>query len=371
MHGDTVIVVQPTVAMKSSSKVAAFDFDGTLAVTKSGKAFAQSGHDWKLIYSRSIMEAKLKGLHDDGYKIVIFSNQKGVSTGKQTAEEFYTRVSSFCESFDFPIITFAATHGDVLRKPSPCMWAVQEDSYNEGVKVDRSQSFYVGDAAGRQAGWAPKRKKDFSCSDRKFALNSGVQFYTPEEYFLDEPTADFVLGGFDPSSISLHSDSSTNIIPSTVVEAVILVGYPGSGKTTLFETNLKDHGYIHVNQDTLKTVAKCKKTCKDALEAGSSVVIDGTNSSSQKRQDWVSFALQCGAKQVRCVHVDIERGLAEHLNVLREKKGGRAHVPAVAFHTYAKYFTPPTTDEGFSEVVTVGFNPNFNEEEIALFLELN
>jgi Polynucleotide kinase 3 phosphatase len=37
---------------------------------------------------------------------------------------------------------------------------------------DKSTSFYVGDAAGRA--------DDFASTDRKFALNVGVQFYTPE-----------------------------------------------------------------------------------------------------------------------------------------------------------------------------------------------
>jgi histidinol phosphatase-like enzyme len=37
---------------------------------------------------------------------------------------------------------------------------------------DKSTSYYVGDAAGRA--------NDFASTDRKFALNVGVQFYTPE-----------------------------------------------------------------------------------------------------------------------------------------------------------------------------------------------
>jgi bifunctional polynucleotide phosphatase/kinase len=37
---------------------------------------------------------------------------------------------------------------------------------------DKNTSFFVGDAAGRA--------DDFASTDRKFALNVGVQFYTPE-----------------------------------------------------------------------------------------------------------------------------------------------------------------------------------------------
>ena len=37
---------------------------------------------------------------------------------------------------------------------------------NDDIEVDVDESIYVGDAAGRPAGWAPGKKKDFSISDR-------------------------------------------------------------------------------------------------------------------------------------------------------------------------------------------------------------
>ena len=57
-----------------------------------------------------------------------------------------------------------------------------------GPAPDPSQSFFVGDAAGRPKTGKGKsaRKKDFGASDYKFACNvgSGMRFYTPEELFL-------------------------------------------------------------------------------------------------------------------------------------------------------------------------------------------
>ena len=43
------------------------------------------------------------------------------------------------------------------------------------VPADKGKSFYCGDAAGRVEGWKPKAKKDFSDSDRKFAMNVGIK----------------------------------------------------------------------------------------------------------------------------------------------------------------------------------------------------
>ena len=63
------------------------------------------------------------------------------------------------------------------------MWKYFADVLNAGKKINLSESFYVGDAAGRVNG----KKKDFSDSDlynliisSKYAMNIGIPFKTPE-----------------------------------------------------------------------------------------------------------------------------------------------------------------------------------------------
>lgn len=51
--------------------------------------------------------------------------------------------------------------------PHPPFCANTDDDY-----TDKDRSFFVGDAAGR--------KGDFAGTDRKWALNVGIKFYTPE-----------------------------------------------------------------------------------------------------------------------------------------------------------------------------------------------
>jgi len=53
------------------------------------------------------------------------------------------------------------------------MWDYIVDEMSDGTKVNVSKSLYVGDAAGRPAGWAKGKRKDFASSDRLFALNIG------------------------------------------------------------------------------------------------------------------------------------------------------------------------------------------------------
>jgi bifunctional polynucleotide phosphatase/kinase len=116
----------------------------------------------------------------------------------------------------------AAMKKDANRKPATGMWELLQKSINgkigtsfgcpwwfvkySAIKIDPytdlSESFYIGDAAGRAEGWKPKAKKDHSCGDRKFADNIGIRFQTPEEYFFNEPPIKFSWGGFDPKKMT-------------------------------------------------------------------------------------------------------------------------------------------------------------------------
>lgn len=53
------------------------------------------------------------------------------------------------------------------------MWDMLVKEKNDGVEIDVDKSFYVGDAAGREKNWAPKKNKDHSAADRLFAMNIG------------------------------------------------------------------------------------------------------------------------------------------------------------------------------------------------------
>lgn len=67
-------------------KIAGFDMDGTLIVTKSGKRFAKDAEDWKWFDAKRVPE-KLAQLVEDGFELVLFSNQNGIDKGNVTAKE--------------------------------------------------------------------------------------------------------------------------------------------------------------------------------------------------------------------------------------------------------------------------------------------
>ena len=125
--------------------------------------------------------------------------------------------------------------------------------------------------------------QDFSCSDRKFAHNVGMNFATPEAFFDGEAEADFSWQSIDPSGLPTSGTPCSGNITSSKQEMILFVGYPGAGKTTFAKTYLVPAGYEWVNRDTLKTAAKCKAAVRAALAAGKSVVVDNTSPTASAR----------------------------------------------------------------------------------------
>lgn len=150
-EGDNFLVFQygPIV---HSTKIASFDLDNTIIETLSGKKFATGSTDWKLMNK---VVTKLTHLSNDGYKIVIFTNQLGINRGKPTKTEFKHKMESIAIKLRIPLLVMAAIMKDLYRKPCMGMWNHFLKEENGLVKVDKNTSFYVGDAAGREDKWIP------------------------------------------------------------------------------------------------------------------------------------------------------------------------------------------------------------------------
>eukprot|EP00063_Salmo_salar_P043064 XP_014017899.1 PREDICTED: bifunctional polynucleotide phosphatase/kinase-like [Salmo salar] len=205
---------------------------------------------------------------------------------------------------------FVASDSGIYRKPAMGMW----EHLCEKIRA----SLYVGDAAGRPVNWAPgKKRNDFSCSDRLFALNLELQFQTPEEFFLGWKSAPFSLPPFDPrkrdSNARLYDPPSASIT-STKHEVIIAVGFPVSGKSTFFHTHIIPKGYV--NRDTLGSWQSCVSVCERALMEGRSVVVDNTNPDPESRKRYVAVS-QCLGVSCRCINFSASLEQAKH-NRFRE-----------------------------------------------------
>ena len=380
-----------------STKIAGFDIDDTIIKTKSGKTFATNDlTDWQLWSSPNVKNT-VNDLVSDGYRIVFFTNQEGISKGKVDKKKWKQKVINIIDELGLAnqvtVLASLSKKENDYRKPHIGMWRFLSQHLSSPDAIpDAAHSMYVGDAAGR-----PKRngkKKDFSCTDYKFALNigGGIEFKTPEELFLkstelsDKASLTTSTMGFQPKvnwSKYLNEpydavDSSFNDFVSSCGESkevIVIVGSPASGKSSLTKRLIEDIAkanpegpeYVRVNQDTLKTVPKCVKVAKQALEEGKSPIIDNTNRDSKTRKSYIDVAKSLKVP-CRCIYIDIEKDESFHLNAYRGAMGNiygeRRTVPDMVIHTFYKNMVKPTKSEGFAEVTKLNFFPGpFDSEE--------
>lgn len=288
-------------------KIAAFDFDWTLVRPKSNGTFSKSVDDWQ--WMQPSIPEKLKSFYASGFCIMVFTNQ----THKYKEEQ----IRAVVKSLDIPVLV-AIAFDKVVKKPVPTMFhlAVVKD-------WDKNKSFFVGDALGRPGDW--------SDSDKKFAEAVGIAIKTPEQVFVSAE---------QPKQAKFQ-------IPSHQ-EVVVLVGYAGSGKSTIAQQfEAKQYGII--SSDELKTPAKMIKIAKAYLDAGTSIVVDATNPSKEKRASWVDLAKSRNIP-VRCVHVALSMTDAMARN---KQRPAEKAVPNIAYFTYRKRFEEPHEDEGFAELIVV------------------
>uniref|UniRef100_A0A671PQJ8 Bifunctional polynucleotide phosphatase/kinase-like n=1 Tax=Sinocyclocheilus anshuiensis TaxID=1608454 RepID=A0A671PQJ8_9TELE len=342
-----------------SSKIAGFDIDGCIITTKSGKVFPTSPDDWRILFPE--IQPRLASLLKKGYKVVFFTNQMGISRGKLRPEVFKSKVEDILQTLQLPIQVFASTAPGIYRKPVIGMW----EHLCEKISM-LSQGFLLcTDAAGRPANWAPgKKKKDFSCSDRLFALNIGLQFHTPEEYFLGWKPAQFNLPELDPVNNGHLYDPPDASLTATKQEVIVAVGFPGSGKSTFFQTHIIPQGYAYVNRDILGSWQQCVSTCERALKEGRSVAVDNTNPDPESRKRYIDVSQSAGVP-CRCFNFTASLEQAKHNNRFREMvPSAIKHVPVndMVIHSYKKKFVAPSLSEGFSEILQINFVPSFSEK---------
>jgi len=248
-------------------RIAAFDLDDTLIAPTSKNRFIRTATSWK--WWDAIVPGRLKQLHDDGFLVVIISNQgsislkdnaKSLQKDSLSLKNFKDQLTSILRQLDFPVSVYAATGNDRYRKPRTGMWEQLKQEYDlkEAGAIDMDKSFYVGDAAGREH---TDKQKDHATSDRDLAANIGVKFQTPEEFFLGLETEPY-SHPFQPKEFLESAASSqqpkTPFTKQNNQELVVFCGSPGAGKSSFYWKVLKPQGYERVNQDILKTVGEAR-----------------------------------------------------------------------------------------------------------------
>jgi len=351
-----------------SEKIAAFDIDGTLITTKSGRVFPTDIDDWKILYSE--VPGKLKDLVENGYKLVLITNQAGIAKGKLTVEQFQMKMSKVLTRLGVPCMVFASI-SDIgyYRKPRPGIWEWMELKGNRGICVDRNKSFYCGDAAGRHAGYITGKKKDFSCSDRLLASNLDIPFYTPEELFLrHKPTKQFAVP-FSPKGLPARDlYEPANFVMDFRKQSInLLVGIQGSGKSHIARSMEEDEVVVASN-DRTGSKDKTLKVAEKALSEGRNVVVDNTHVDQEARKPFIALGRKYGV-HTRCFVMTTSHDHARHNNLYREIiDTTHTRIKEPLFNQYRARYVPPALEEGFDEIVKVNCVPRFkNKEEERLY----
>jgi bifunctional polynucleotide phosphatase/kinase len=295
------------------SKMAGLDYDHTLVKPKSKTTFSKDEDDW--MWLRPDIPLKLAQLYKKGYALVIFTNQT-----KSKAFKIKQIIKVFTD-LKLPISIFIETDKE-FKKPNPNMYNIY---INKRAIVNKKASFYVGDALGRIG--------DFADSDKQFAINAGIKYISPEEMF------PFAEAPESPLLISMPDYR----------EVVLMMGYPGSGKSSFAEKAFKEHPYIIIHGDDHKTESKLKNAYKSAIKLypEKSIILDATHASKKKRHIFIEIA-QIAKIPIRLIHLTTTMEESVHRNIQRDKP-----VPKIAYYMYRKHFEKPEESEGLYEIIEV------------------
>ena len=137
-----------------------------------------------------------------------------------------------------------------------------------------------------------------------------------------------------------------------MLELIVFVGLPGSGKTTYYRAHFAAT-HAHVSKDLWPNAARRDerqvREIDAALGGGKSVVVDNTNPSRAVRAPLVALGRRHGARIVAVYfETDVRRAIMRN-----RQREGRERVPVVAIFTTKKKLVPPALDEGFDEVQVV------------------
>ena len=341
---------------KIKSKIASFDLDYTL-IKPHKSVHPKDINDWELCFD--ILKEKLNYFYKNDFSLVIFSNQSSFNNPDRQ-KIIISRIEQFLEFINLPFHVFISTRNDFCRKPNTGMW----DTLFENKEINMKESFYVGDAAGRDKN-PLTNKKDFACSDRMFAENIGLKFYTPEDIFKPVKYKQIFEMRKTWDTFKKTDDTTDKIINESLKDfnVVILLGPPASGKSSLSKS-LKD--FTHISQDLLKYKRTCLKLMNETLQNKGRVVIDNTHSNVKSREPYLEMAKKYNEK-VLCIFIDINKEQSMFLNNFRCKLTKKIKLPDVVVHTFFKKFEPPLKKEGIEQIIKKGFTPDFNKYNETLF----
>jgi len=135
------------------------------------------------------------------------------------------------------------------------------------------------------------------------------------------------------------------------VEAVILIGLQGAGKSSFFQQRLA-LTHVRVSRDELKTRAREMAILNKCLLQHRPVAIDNTNVTRAQREPFLAAARAAGYKTIGYFfEPDVAGSLKRNA-----ARTGKARVSLPGLFATNKRLQVPCLDEGFDELLSVRIN---------------
>jgi predicted kinase len=135
---------------------------------------------------------------------------------------------------------------------------------------------------------------------------------------------------------------------NTSMEAILLIGIPGAGKTTYYQAHFAGM-HAHINLDTLKTRPREAARLRACIAAGESFVVDNTNVQRRERARYIDLAKSAGYRVIG-YYFPISPQSALRRNAQR---AGRGRIPSKGVWARYRLLEPPTLEEGFDELYVI------------------
>ncbi|KRZ04804.1 Bifunctional polynucleotide phosphatase/kinase [Trichinella zimbabwensis] len=361
-HYDSVMIYNFQ-SLPGNSLIAGFELYGGIVHRTPGGKHPRGMNDWVIAYDNVITQ--LKKYVKKGYKIVIFTNQGGISTKRLLIDDFKKKIAAINRVVCVPFQCFAATADDWYRIPRPGMWELFCRMGNAGVEVDVSKSFFVGNSDGFTIG--DKVRIDYSATDRLFALNCGLRFWSAEEEFYNNRDPSCPLYKFTQQATfkrmaeKLILPNDTPLPVADEPEIILFCGVTAAGKTYYAKRHLEPLGVkiISWENDNL-TLEQCLRLVEETLKNHRAVVVDATNPSTDSRKPFIDLANDFNCR-IRCFSFEISYEQALHNYIYRKIKNPECSTPRSLIDVYQKILVPPTVEEGFESIVYISFIPDFDD----------